>query len=146
MSSSPPERASARILIADDLPDLLQALKETLEREGFHVTAVGDGQAALDEIRREPPDIAVLDFRMPKMTGFEVCAALRADMVERCHDGADGIGAPAVVKRLLSGLIHSIHAYDLAKSPRHIVIGAAILRRGENLLRRTYFDELARRR
>jgi PleD family two-component response regulator len=69
----------ARILIADDLPDLLDALKETLEREGFRVTAVGDGKSALDEIRREPPDIAVLDFKMPKMTGFEVCAALRED-------------------------------------------------------------------
>ena len=69
----------ARILIADDLPDLLSALADTLEREGFAVTAVGDGQAALDAIRADPPDIAVLDFKMPKMTGFEVCAALRED-------------------------------------------------------------------
>jgi len=76
---NPPDHQAARILIADDLPDLLQALKETLEREGFRVTAVGDGQAALDEIRRDPPDIAVLDFKMPKMSGFEVCAALRED-------------------------------------------------------------------
>ena len=74
-----PHEKPARILVADDLPDLLQALKETLEREGFIVTAVGDGQAALDEIRKEPPDIAVLDFKMPKMSGFEVCAALRED-------------------------------------------------------------------
>lgn len=69
----------ARLLIADDLPDLLAALKDTLEREGFAVTAVGDGQAALDAIRADPPDIAVLDFKMPKLTGFEVCAALRED-------------------------------------------------------------------
>ena len=68
----------ARILIADDLPDLLQALKETLEREGFVVTAVPDGQAALEAIRAEPPDIAVLDFKMPRMDGFSVCRALRA--------------------------------------------------------------------
>ncbi len=79
MSAAPHERGPARILIADDLPDLLDALKETLEREGFRVTAVPDGKAALDEIRRDPPDIAVLDFKMPKMTGFQVCAALRED-------------------------------------------------------------------
>ncbi|MDE2141840.1 MAG: response regulator [Elusimicrobia bacterium] len=72
-------RGPARILIADDLPDLLQALKETLEREGYAVEAVPDGEAALASIRVDPPDIAVLDLKMPRMTGFEVCRALRAD-------------------------------------------------------------------
>ena len=74
-------RAPATILIADDLPDLLQALKETLEREGFIVTAVGDGRSALDSIRSDPPDIAVLDLKMPHLTGFEVCQALREDPI-----------------------------------------------------------------
>lgn len=73
------EHGPATILIADDLPDLLQALKETLEREGFVVTAVGDGQSALEAIRANPPDIAVLDLKMPRMTGFQVCEALRQD-------------------------------------------------------------------
>ena len=72
-------RGPARILIADDLPDLLQALKETLEREGYAVEAVPDGQAALASIRADPPDIAVLDLKMPRLTGFDVCRALRAD-------------------------------------------------------------------
>ena len=73
------ERGPARILIADDLPDLLEALKETLEREGYAVTAVSDGRAALDAIRADPPDIAVLDLKMPRMTGFDVCRELRDD-------------------------------------------------------------------
>ena len=73
------DRGPARILIADDLPDLLQALKETLEREGFIVTAVPDGKSALEAIRAEPPDIAVLDLKMPRMDGFQVCRALRED-------------------------------------------------------------------
>jgi diguanylate cyclase (GGDEF)-like protein len=72
-------REAARILIADDLPDLLQALKEALERAGYAVTAVADGAAALEAIRADPPDIAVLDLKMPRMTGFDVCRALRAD-------------------------------------------------------------------
>ncbi|MDE2511100.1 MAG: response regulator [Elusimicrobia bacterium] len=72
-------RGPARILIADDLPDLLQALKETLEREGYAVEAVPDGEAALAAIRADPPDIAVLDLKMPRLTGFDVCRALRAD-------------------------------------------------------------------
>jgi diguanylate cyclase (GGDEF)-like protein len=72
-------REAGRILIADDLPDLLQALKEALERAGYAVTAVADGEAALTAIRSDPPDIAVLDLKMPRMTGFDVCRALRAD-------------------------------------------------------------------
>lgn len=79
MNGPVPERGPASILIADDLPDLLQALKETLEREGFKVTAVGDGQSALEAIRASPPDIAVLDLKMPRMDGFEVCRSLRDD-------------------------------------------------------------------
>lgn len=75
----PQDDRPARILIADDLPDLLQALKETLEREGFAVTACPDGKSALEAIRAEPPDIAVLDFKMPRMDGFQVCRHLRED-------------------------------------------------------------------
>ncbi|MBI3566328.1 MAG: response regulator [Elusimicrobia bacterium] len=75
----PQDERPARILIADDLPDLLQALKETLEREGFVVTAVPDGASALEAIRADPPDIAVLDFKMPRMDGFQVCRQLRED-------------------------------------------------------------------
>lgn len=77
--SSLSERGRARILIADDIPDLLQAVKETLEREGYLVTAVPDGQAALESIRADPPDIAVLDLKMPRLDGFAVCRALRED-------------------------------------------------------------------
>jgi len=79
MKDPGPLRGPARILIADDLPDLLEAVKETLEREGFLVTAVPDGQAALEAIRADPPDIAVLDLMMPRLDGFEVCRALRDD-------------------------------------------------------------------
>lgn len=68
-----------RILLADDEPDLLLLMKETLEREGFAVSTAEDGAEALLAIRKDPPDIAVLDLNMPNLDGFGVCRQLRED-------------------------------------------------------------------
>ena len=68
-----------KILLADDEPDLLALMKETLERQGFTVTTALDGQEALASIRKDPPDIAVLDLIMPRCDGFTVCRELRKD-------------------------------------------------------------------
>ncbi len=76
------QRASApkpRILLADDEADLLIVMKERLEKEGFEVTAAADGEEALASIRLSPPDIAVLDLKMPQRDGFSVTKELRAD-------------------------------------------------------------------
>ncbi len=72
-------KKKVRILVADDEPDLLGIMRETLEREGFEVATAEDGLQALQNIRRSPPDIAVLDLRMPKLDGFSVCQKLRED-------------------------------------------------------------------
>jgi len=72
-------RPLPRILLADDEPDLLALMKETLEHEGFAVTTALDGQEALAAIRQDPPDIAVLDLIMPRCDGFTVCRELRKD-------------------------------------------------------------------
>jgi PleD family two-component response regulator len=76
---TPTAAKKVRILVADDEPDLLQIMKETLEREGFEVETAEDGQRALHAIRSRAPDIAVLDVRMPKLDGFGVCQQLRDD-------------------------------------------------------------------
>ncbi|MFA6003259.1 MAG: response regulator [Elusimicrobiota bacterium] len=68
-----------RILLADDEPDLLTLMKETLERQGFDVTTAADGHEAITAIRTSPPDIAVLDLFMPRCDGFTVCRELRKD-------------------------------------------------------------------
>jgi two-component system response regulator RegX3 len=68
---------SVRILLADDEPDLTESVVYALRREGFDVDSVADGEAALDAARGTAYDLAVLDVMMPKLSGLEVCRALR---------------------------------------------------------------------
>jgi DNA-binding response OmpR family regulator len=67
------------ILCADDDPDILALLTLRLERAGYRVVQAGDGEAALALARELSPAVAVLDVMMPRLTGTEVLAALRAD-------------------------------------------------------------------
>lgn len=67
------------ILVADDDPVILGLLEVNFEMEGYTVVTAEDGAVALDKARRSRPDIIVLDVMMPKMTGHEVAAALKAD-------------------------------------------------------------------
>ena len=66
------------ILLAEDDPDILHMVAYKLRRAGFEVIETTDGLAALDACRREPPDLVLLDVRMPRMDGIAVCRELRA--------------------------------------------------------------------
>jgi two-component system phosphate regulon response regulator PhoB len=66
------------ILLAEDDPDILHMVAYKLRRAGFEVVETTDGHAALDACRREPPDLVLLDVRMPRMDGIAVCRELRA--------------------------------------------------------------------
>lgn len=66
------------ILVVDDEANIVQLARLYLEREGFHVQAVGDGRAALETVEREHPALVVLDVMLPELDGFEVCRRLRA--------------------------------------------------------------------
>ena len=67
----------ARILVVDDLPDNCFLLQTILESEGYLVEVADSGQAALESIASNPPDLVLLDVMMPEMNGFEVTRRLR---------------------------------------------------------------------
>lgn len=74
MTAAPP----GRILVVDDDATVAEVLTRYLEREGFAVDTVGDGEAALAAAASSPPDLVVLDLMLPGIDGLEVCRRLRA--------------------------------------------------------------------
>lgn len=71
--------ATKRILIADDSAYARGILAFLLRHRGYEVLECEDGERALARARSERPDLVILDAMMPGRSGFEVCAALRAD-------------------------------------------------------------------
>jgi len=67
-----------RILIADDDPQMLRALRITLTARGYDVETADDGTAAIAAAERSRPDVVVVDLGMPGLTGIEVIESLRA--------------------------------------------------------------------
>jgi len=70
---------SARILVVDDEPAIMDAVAYALRSEGFSVETVSDGEAALEEVRTEPYDLMLLDLMLPRLSGVEVCRRVRAE-------------------------------------------------------------------
>ena len=67
-----------RILVVDDDPEIRRVLQRGLAYEGYTVELAVDGQAALVLARQTPPDLVILDLRLPDLDGVEVCRRLRA--------------------------------------------------------------------
>jgi CheY-like chemotaxis protein len=72
-------RKSTFVLVVDDDPDILAALSDALETEGYEVHGARDGIDALEAIGKRRPDLIITDLLMPTMTGFELLAALHDD-------------------------------------------------------------------
>ena len=71
--------ATQRILIIEDEENLAEALRYTLEREGYEASAVGNGQLGLEAARSTQPDLIILDLMLPDLDGLSICKALRKD-------------------------------------------------------------------
>lgn len=73
------ELTKAEILIVDDTPPNIQLLSAMLHNNGYSVREANSGPAALQAIQARPPDMVLLDIRMPGMDGYEVCRRIKAD-------------------------------------------------------------------
>jgi DNA-binding response OmpR family regulator len=66
------------VLIVDDEPNIVRSLQFLMTKAGYDVRVARDGEQALEEIARNPPDLVLLDAMMPKRDGFDVCQTIRA--------------------------------------------------------------------
>jgi DNA-binding response OmpR family regulator len=77
-SQTLPLRPAARILVVEDDPAVQKALKRLFETEGYAVEVQADGQSAVESFQAAAPAAVVLDLRLPKMSGREVCKEIKA--------------------------------------------------------------------
>ena len=79
MSREPKHTPKADILAIDDTPENLALLSQMLTEKGYKVRSVTKGSTALRGAKAAPPDLILLDVKMPEMNGYEVCQYLKAD-------------------------------------------------------------------
>ncbi len=70
---------SKKILIVDDEVDLVETVRFPLEMEGYQVLISYNGEDALNQARKENPDLILLDLMLPKLDGYKVCRLLKFD-------------------------------------------------------------------
>ena len=70
---------SERVLVVDDEPAIVDAVSYALSQEGFSIASAGDGESALRALQKESFDVVLLDVRLPKLSGVEVCRRARAE-------------------------------------------------------------------
>lgn len=68
-----------KILIVDDEVDLVETIRFPLEIEGYRVLVAYNGEDALNQARKEDPDLILLDLMLPKLDGYKVCRLLKFD-------------------------------------------------------------------
>jgi DNA-binding response OmpR family regulator len=112
------------VLVVDDDATVSDVVRRYLERDGMAVEVVGDGEAALDRVRADPPDLVVLDLMLPGLSGLEVCRRIQdrpgipvvmltalgeeADRVLGLELGADDYVTKPFSPRELALRVHSV--------------------------------------
>lgn len=72
-----------KILVIEDEEAIIELLEYTLQREGFQVASVTNGEEGLRRIRQQPPDLLILDLMLPGIQGLELCRILRGEAATR---------------------------------------------------------------
>ena len=103
MTTSPNEDDT--ILVVDDNPDNLRLLAGILSEYHYKIRLAPSGERALATIRKEAPDLVLLDIMMPDMDGFEVCRQLKADQ--------ETIGIPVIFISALDEIIDKVKAFSM---------------------------------
>ena len=122
--------SSGTILVVDDEPQIRRVLKTTLVAGGYSVIDARTGEEAMERIRQERPDLAIIDINLPGMSGFEVCREMRAtsdfsiimlsvrngekDKVRALDSGADDyvvkpFGTQELMARIRANLRRQVH-------------------------------------
>lgn len=70
-------RAAIHVLLVDDHPQALEALRTRLEALGHRTTIATNGEIALGVVERDRPDVVVLDITMPEVNGYQACRAIK---------------------------------------------------------------------
>jgi len=71
-------RPTGRILVVEDDPSVQKALKRLFETEGYTVEVQGNGRSALESFQAAPPAVIILDLRLPKLSGSDLCKEIKA--------------------------------------------------------------------
>jgi two-component system phosphate regulon response regulator PhoB len=71
------------VLIVEDEPPLVEMLRYNLEKEGYRITVANDGEEAMLAFTEDEPDLIVLDWMLPKLSGIEVCRRLRGPALNK---------------------------------------------------------------
>ena len=142
------------LLFIEDDDGIRLALSLALEDEGYEVRQAASGAEGLTSFGEREADLVLLDLRLPDMSGFDVCRALRArsivpiiiitaqtdthDMVAGLEAGADDyVTKPVVPKELaarIRALLRRVHLHEVTSAPSSVRFGDIELRREQGIL------------